>query len=104
MGVGNAFYEQLKYDPNGQLLTASFMDYLIPQASDMPAEIVLGHIENLSPLNPLGMKGVGEAGAIPTAACFMQAVENALGDKRLQIAEAPVSPSRLFHLAQDARK
>ena len=70
MGIGNAFYEQLKYDSNGQLVTASFMDYLVPQASDMPDEIVMGHIENLRPLNPLGMKGVGEAGAIPTPACF----------------------------------
>ena len=78
MGVGNSFYEQLMYDENGQLMNASFMDYLIPQATDMPEEVILGHNSSPSPLNPLGIKGVGEAGAIPTPACFVQAVENAL--------------------------
>jgi carbon-monoxide dehydrogenase large subunit len=104
MGVGNSFYEQLKYDENGQLLTASFMDYLMPQATDMPDEIIVGHIESPSPLNPLGMKGVGEAGAIPTPACFAQAVENALADCKLQITEMPLSPSRLYELAKLAAK
>jgi CO/xanthine dehydrogenase Mo-binding subunit len=104
MGIGNAFYEQLKYDTNGQLLSASFMDYLVPQATDMPEEIIVEHIENPSPLNPLGMKGVGEAGAIPTPACFMQAVENALAPVvRLQIDETPINPSRLWELVQRAR-
>ncbi|HMN59953.1 MAG TPA: molybdopterin-dependent oxidoreductase, partial [Anaerolinea sp.] len=104
MGIGNAFYEQLKYDENGQLLSASFMDYLIPQATDMPDQIVLGHVEAPSPLNELGMKGVGEAGAIPTPACFAQAVENALSDCNLQITETPLSPSRLFELVRLSRK
>jgi carbon-monoxide dehydrogenase large subunit len=105
MGIGNAFYELLKYDSNGQLLSASFMDYLVPQATDMPDEIIVGHIENPSPLNPLGMKGVGEAGAIPTPACFMQAVENALEPvAKLQISETPINPSRLWELVQQAKK
>jgi carbon-monoxide dehydrogenase large subunit len=104
MGIGNAFYEQLKYDENGQLLSASFMDYLIPQASDMPDKIVMGHVEKPSPLNELGMKGVGEAGAIPTPACFAQAVENALADCNLQITETPLSPSRLYELVTAAQK
>ena len=46
MGIGNAFYEQIMYDENGQLLNASFMDYLIPQASDMPEKVILGHVEH----------------------------------------------------------
>ena len=104
MGIGNAFYEQLKYDENGQLLSASFMDYLVPQATDMPDKIVMGHVEKPSPLNELGMKGVGEAGAIPTPACFAQAVENALADCNLQITETPLSPSRLYELVAAARK
>jgi carbon-monoxide dehydrogenase large subunit len=104
MGIGNAFYEQLKYDENGQLLSASFMDYLVPQASDMPDKIVMGHVEKPSPLNELGMKGVGEAGAIPTPACFAQAVENALADCNLQITETPLSPSRLYELVAASRK
>ena len=100
MGIGNSFYEQLIYDDNGQLLTASFMDYLVPQASDMPPKIETGHVVSPSPLNPLGMKGVGEAGAIPTPACFVQALENALVDCNLQITEAPLSPSRLYELVK----
>ena len=104
MGIGNAFYEQLKYDENGQLLSASFMDYLVPQASDMPDKIVMAHVEKPSPLNELGMKGVGEAGAIPTPACFAQAVENALADCNLQITETPLSPSRLYELVAASRK
>jgi CO/xanthine dehydrogenase Mo-binding subunit len=100
MGIGNSFYEQLVYDNQGQLLTASFMDYLVPQASDMPPRIETGHVVSPSPLNPLGIKGVGEAGAIPTPACFVQALENALADCNLQITEAPLSPSRLFELVK----
>jgi aerobic carbon-monoxide dehydrogenase large subunit len=100
MGIGNSFYEQLIYDENGQLLTASFMDYLLPQATDMPAKIETGHLVNPSPLNPLGIKGVGEAGAIPTPACFVQALENALPELKLEITQVPLSPSRLFELAK----
>ncbi|HMD90097.1 MAG TPA: xanthine dehydrogenase family protein molybdopterin-binding subunit [Anaerolineaceae bacterium] len=104
MGIGNSFFEKLVYDDNGQLLTASFMDYLLPQATDMPPKIELGHIESPSPLNPLGIKGVGEAGAIPTPACFVQAVENALAECHLQINETPLSPSRLWELVQESMK
>jgi len=98
-GIGNAFYEALAWDENGQLLNASFMDYLLPTALDVPTvEIV--HLETPSPLNPLGVKGVGEAGAIPTAAAFAQAVEDALAGTGLEILEAPLSPNRLFELLQ----
>jgi aerobic carbon-monoxide dehydrogenase large subunit len=104
MGIGNAYFEQLVYDENGQLLNASLMDYLIPLAVDMPEKMELGHIETPSPLSPLGMKGVGEAGAIPTPACFVQAVENAFADIHLEICESPLRPSRLYELVRDARK
>ena len=92
MGIGNSFYEQLMYDENGQLMNASFMDYLMPQATDMPEEMILGHNSSPSPLNPLGIKGVGEAGAIPTPACFVQAVENAFEEDNLEIMETPTQP------------
>ena len=78
-------------------MNASFMDYLIPQATDMPEEVILGHNSSPSPLNPLGMKGVGEAGAIPTPSCFIQALENAFEEDKLEIMETPLSPSKLFH-------
>jgi aerobic carbon-monoxide dehydrogenase large subunit len=99
-GIGNAFYEQLVFDENGQLLNASFMDFLLPTASDVP-RIEVGHVETPSPLNPLGIKGAGEAGAIPTGAVFAQAVENALAETGLEILEIPLSPNRLFELVSE---
>jgi carbon-monoxide dehydrogenase large subunit len=99
-GIGNAFYEQLVFDENGQLLNASFMDFLLPTALDVP-RIEIGHHETPSPLNPLGIKGAGEAGAIPTGALFAQAVENALADFGLEILEIPLSPNRLFELVDE---
>jgi CO/xanthine dehydrogenase Mo-binding subunit len=103
-GIGNAFYEQLDCDAEGQLHNASFMDYLLPTATDVP-QIVTAHMETPSPLNPLGIKGVGEAGAIPVAALFAQAVENALADyaPQLELREIPLSPNRLFELIEEAR-
>ncbi|HEU5261924.1 MAG TPA: xanthine dehydrogenase family protein molybdopterin-binding subunit [Gemmatimonadales bacterium] len=100
-GIGNAFYEQLVYDENGQLLNASFMDYLLPTATDVPP-VETAHRETPSPLNPLGVKGVGEAGAIPTGAAFAQAVEDALSDYGVEITEIPLSPNRLFELITQA--
>jgi carbon-monoxide dehydrogenase large subunit len=97
MGIGNSFYEKLAYDQNGQLLNASFADYLIPTATEIP-HIEVGHEETRSPLNPLGTKGVGEAGAIPVPALFAQALENALPEYDLEILETPLSPNRLFEL------
>ncbi|MFQ5948631.1 MAG: molybdopterin cofactor-binding domain-containing protein, partial [Acidimicrobiia bacterium] len=101
-GLGNAFYEQLVYDETGQLLNASFMDFLLPTALDVP-RIETGHQETPSPLNPLGIKGAGEAGAIPVAPLFAQAVEDALGDPRFEIREIPLSPSRLWELWRQHR-
>jgi len=98
-GIGNAFYEQLVFASNGQLLNASFMDYLLPTASEVP-NIENAHIETPSPLNPLGVKGAGEAGAIPTGALFAQAIEDALREYDLEICEIPLSPNRLFELVQ----
>jgi CO/xanthine dehydrogenase Mo-binding subunit len=101
-GIGNAFYEQLHYDDQGQLMNASFMDYLIPTATDVPP-IETWHRETRSPFNPIGLKGVGEAGCIPTGALFAQAVEDALADLGVEITEIPLSPNRLFELIDEAR-
>jgi aerobic carbon-monoxide dehydrogenase large subunit len=97
-GIGNAFYEQLVFDENGQLLNGTFMDYLLPTALDVP-NVIAGHTVTPSPLNPLGIKGAGEAGAIPVGPLFAQAVENALNNK-VEILEIPVSPSRLWEIMQ----
>jgi carbon-monoxide dehydrogenase large subunit len=103
-GIGNAFYEQLHYDESGQLLNASFMDYLLPTATDVP-RVEVGHEETPSPLNPIGVKGAGEAGAIPVGPLFAQAVEDALrrAGIELEIKEIPLSPSRLWELVEEAR-
>ncbi len=104
MGIGNSYYEQIMYDENGQILNASLMDYLVPRSTDMPPRIQIGHQETKSPLNPMGSKGVGEAGAIPIPSLFAQAIEDALSDTGIEILEMPLSPNRLFELVREARK
>jgi CO/xanthine dehydrogenase Mo-binding subunit len=93
-GVGGALYERMVYDDSGQLLNASFMDFLMPYASEVP-HIEIDHLETPSPLNPLGIKGAGEAGVIPGSAVFASAIEDAEG---FRISRMPISPSELFHL------
>ncbi|TMJ54349.1 MAG: xanthine dehydrogenase family protein molybdopterin-binding subunit [Alphaproteobacteria bacterium] len=102
-GIGNAFYEKLSFDDQGQLLNASLADYLLPTALEVP-RMELAHITTPSPLNPLGIKGAGEAGAIPVGPLFAQAIENALnvGRKKVELLEIPLSPSRLFELTRMA--
>ena len=100
-GIGNAFFEQLVYDEQGQLMNASFMDYLLPTATDVPP-IETDHRETPSPYNPLGLKGVGEAGCIPTGAVFAQALEDAMSGTGLEICEIPLNPNRLFELMEKA--
>jgi carbon-monoxide dehydrogenase large subunit len=98
-GIGNAFFEQLVWTEDGQLLNASLADYLLPTALDVPRMAVL-HTETPSPLNPLGTKGAGEGGAIPVGALFAQAIEDALDlpARGIEIAEIPLSPSRLWEI------
>lgn len=98
-GIGNAFYEAIAYDGEGQILNASLADYLLPTALDVPP-IDLAHTVTPSPLNPLGIKGAGEAGAIPVGALFAQALEDALGlpARGVELNEIPLSPSRLWEL------
>jgi aerobic carbon-monoxide dehydrogenase large subunit len=101
-GIGNAFYEQLAYDAQGQLMNASFMDYLLPTATEVP-RIETAHRVTPSPFNPMGLKGVGEAGCIPSGAVFAQAVEDALAGTGVEILEIPLSPNRLFELLEKER-
>jgi carbon-monoxide dehydrogenase large subunit len=93
-GVGGALYERMEYHPNGQLLNASYMDFLMPYASEVPT-VEIDHLETPSPLNPLGVKGAGEAGVIPGSAAIASAIEDAEG---FPIRSMPISPSELFHL------
>jgi CO/xanthine dehydrogenase Mo-binding subunit len=94
-GVGGALYERMEYDEHGQLLNASFMDFLMPYATEVPREIEIDHLQTPSPLNPLGIKGAGEAGVIPGMAVFASAIEDAEG---FRVDRMPISPSELFAL------
>ena len=93
-GIGGALYERIVYDSEGQLLNASFMDFLMPYASEVPF-VETDHLTSPSPLNPLGVKGVGEAGVIPGHAVIASAVEDAEG---FRIDRMPISPSELWEL------
>lgn len=101
-GIGGAFYERMAYDDNGQLLNASFMDYLIPTADEIP-NLEIDHEETPSPLNPLGIKGVGEAGTIPVSAVLASALDDALRPFGIWIASMPLNPSELHALIAGRR-
>ena len=96
-GIGAALYEEICYDPSGQLLSGSFMDYLLPGIMEIPP-IKTVHLESLSPLNPLGVKGLGEGGAIAPPAAIANALADALRPFTVQINEIPLSPNRVVEL------
>jgi carbon-monoxide dehydrogenase large subunit len=96
-GIGNALFEWMGYDENGQPITTTFGDYLLPTATELPHFELIAH-ETLSPLNPMGMKGVGEVSVIPVSAAIASAIDNALAPRGVRIREAPISPVRLLEL------
>ena len=102
-GIGNALYEWMGYDGAAQPVTTTFADYLLPGATEIPA-IESIYTSSPSPVNPLGVKGAGEAGVIPAAAAVISAIENALELFAVKINEAPLMPHRLLQLITAARK
>ncbi len=98
-GIGGTLYERMHYDSDGQLRNAGFAEFLIPSAAELPS-LDVEHLETLSPLNPLGVKGVGEAGCIVVAATIVGAVSDATG---VEITETPLSPERLLGLIRGTR-
>jgi carbon-monoxide dehydrogenase large subunit len=100
--IGNALYELMAYDDQAQPITTTFADYVMPTATELP-NIELTFAEFPSPLNPLGVKGVGESGCVPAAGAIISAVENALAPFNVRITEYPVTPARLFALLQSGR-
>src|SRR5471030_2708531 len=92
-GIGQALLEGVVYDSSGQLVTASFMDYTMPRADDLPS-FKLNHTTTLCPGNPLGVKGCGEAGAIGASAAVINAITDAIGNNKL---EMPATPDRVWH-------
>jgi len=91
-GIGQALLEHAVYDGNGQPVTASFMDYAMPRADDLPS-FKLSHTTTLCPGNPLGVKGCGEAGAIGSSAAVINAITDAIGNNAL---EMPATPDRVW--------
>jgi aerobic carbon-monoxide dehydrogenase large subunit len=94
LGIGSALLEAIVYDATGQPLTASYMDYALPRSDDVPS-LAIDHLETPSPLNPLGVKGVGESGTLPVAAVIASAVEDALSARGVVIERMPLMSAQL---------
>ena len=101
-GIGAALYEQIAYDEAAQPLTATFMDYTIPTAVEVP-NLELGHQETPTPFTPLGTKGVGESGVGAPLGARCSAVENALPELDIRLTELPLTPSRVWEAIREAR-
>jgi CO/xanthine dehydrogenase Mo-binding subunit len=99
-GIGGALLEELAYDEGGQLVTGSFMDYLLPTAGETPPIDVLVTEDAPTPRNPLGAKGAGEGGAAAAGAAIANAVSDALGAEALRL---PLTPERVLELAAGGR-
>jgi aerobic carbon-monoxide dehydrogenase large subunit len=97
LGIGSALLEEISYDEAGQARAGTYMDYLLPTATDVPT-MAIDHLETLSPLNPLGLKGVGESGTLPVPAVLASAIEDALGPDGGRVTRMPLGPSRLLEL------
>jgi carbon-monoxide dehydrogenase large subunit len=100
--LGQVLFERTVYDENGQLLTGEFMDYAIPRAGDIP-EYELGSTETPSPSNPLGIKGVGEAGTIGAAPAVANAVMDALAPLGIRHLDLPLTPQKLWQAIHASR-
>jgi carbon-monoxide dehydrogenase large subunit len=100
-GIGTALFEELRYDPSGQPLFATFMEYVLPTAAEVP-RIAIEHQVTPSPLIPGGMKGVGEAGVIGAPAAVVSAIEDALRPYGVKISATPVTPATVLALLDEA--
>lgn len=101
-GLGQALLEEAVYDDSGQLVTGSFMDYTMPRATDMPA-LELYRTETPTDVNPLGVKGVGEAGTIASSAAIVNAVIDALAPFGVRHLDMPLRPEKIWRAAKAAR-
>ena len=101
-GIGATLLEELVYDENGQLLTTTLMDYLLPSATDVPPIDSIVLEEAPSPLNPLGVKGAGELGIVATGGAIANAVSRALGSLGVQVRRLPLPPNAVRALIREA--
>jgi carbon-monoxide dehydrogenase large subunit len=102
-GIGQALFERIHYDENGQLVTGSFVDYALPSAADVPS-FELDSTVTPSPVNSLGVKGVGEAGTIAASATVTNAVIDALRPAGVTYLNMPLSPQRIWEAIQEAKQ
>ena len=102
-GIGTALYEEYVYDSGGQLLTSSYLDYLIPTAMEVP-ELKVGHHETPSPWTPHGIKGGGEGGRMMAPAAINVAVNDALAPLGVRLTELPMTPDRIMAAIRAARE
>ena len=102
-GVGTALYEEYQYDDQGQILTASYADYLIPTASEVPPEIRVGHVETPSPFTEFGIKGGGEGGRMGAPPAIASAIEDALRPLGVKADFLPLTPARLRGLIRESQ-
>jgi 2-furoyl-CoA dehydrogenase large subunit len=102
-GLGGALWEELAYDSEGQFLTGTFIDYLVPSASQAPT-VEVEHLATPSPFTTLGAKGLGEASSMTAPAAVANAVSDALAPLGVSITELPITPSRLWHLLEAGRR
>jgi carbon-monoxide dehydrogenase large subunit len=93
-GLGEALFEEIVYDDNGQMMTESYTNYLMPTALDIP-EVTIGHMQTPSPYTELGTKGMGEAPLISSKAAVIAAVEDALAPLGIRINESPATRQRI---------
>ena len=101
--IGGTLYEEWAYDENGQCLTASFQDYLVPTAMEIP-KVDIGHVETPSPLTALGSKGAGESSTMSVPVAIANAIADALAPLGVTINELPLSPNKIWHLIQEAKE
>jgi carbon-monoxide dehydrogenase large subunit len=101
-GIGQALFEEAIYDDAGNLLSGSLLDYPIPTAGDVPS-IYNGHTVTPSDVNPMGVKGIGEAGTIGSAQTVVNAVVDALAPLGVTHIDMPLRPKKVWQAIQDAR-
>ena len=101
-GIGTALFEEYVYDQNGQLVTSSYMDYLIPTAMEVP-DLEIGHQETPSPFTVHGIKGGGEGGRMMTPAALSAAIDDALSPFGVRCNELPATPERILRWIDEGR-
>jgi carbon-monoxide dehydrogenase large subunit len=101
-GLGQALFEEVVYDENGQLRTGSLMDYAVPRAADLP-RLNLSRTETPTPVNPLGIKGIGEAGTIGSTPAIVNAVVDALAPFGVSHIDMPLTPQKIWSLCQKTK-